>query len=151
MRLKLGRLEHVDALLVLAAHEFRLEELRGEHFALCVGDNACTHAEHVRVVVEAGEFAGGEVATDGSADALVLVCRHAHADPGTADEDTAVRFLAGNLVADLVGEDRVVAGFRGIGTHVEDFVALVFQKLDEFFLVFECGVVAADGDGLEHD
>ena len=149
--LKLCRLEHVDALLVLAAHEFRLEELGSENFALRVGDDACPHAENVRVVVEAREFAGGEVADDCRADALVLVGGHAHADARTADEDTAVRFLAGNLVADLVGKYRVVARFRRIGAHVEDFVALAFQKLDEFFLVFESGVVAADSDGLEHD
>lgn len=115
---KLGRFEHVDALLVLAAHEFRFEELRGENFALRVGDDARTHAEHVRVVVEAGELAGGEVATDGGADALVLVGSHAHADARTADEDTAVGFLARDLVADLVGENRVVARFRGVGAHV---------------------------------
>ena len=135
---------------MLAAHEFRFEELGGENFALGVGDDAGSHAEHVRVIVETREFAGGEVAYDCRTDALVLVRGHAHADARAADEDSAVGFLASHLVADLVRKNRVVARFRGVRSHVKDFVALAFQKLDELFLVFERGVVAADSDGLEH-
>ncbi len=135
---------------MLAAHEISFEELLGDLLAELVRDDARAHAEHVSVVVEACELAGLQVAANGCANAFALVCGHAHSDARSANENAAVGFLSDHFVADFVCVNRVVAGVGGVRSHVEHGVALLLEVVLELVLVFDGGVIAADGDGLEH-
>ena len=82
------------------------------------GDEGCGQAQHVGVVVVAGQGSHGGRAAQGGADALPPVGRNAHAQTGKADEDRAVRPPVYHSLAGRVGKLGVVAGCFGIRADV---------------------------------
>ena len=71
-------------------------------------DYALTEAENVCVVVLTRKSCREHVGAASGTNALVLVCRHRHADTGSADQNTELAFARENFFASGMCIDRIV-------------------------------------------
>ncbi|EPY42074.1 ribose 5-phosphate isomerase B [Angomonas deanei] len=111
-----------------------------------------SHAEHVGIVVLAGEGGGDVVVAEGGTDTIHLIRGHGHPNTSPADEDTFLRLPAGHLGADGSSEVGVVDGVPGGGAEVVDLDILPSggDHLDEGVLDVEGGVIAGEGNLTRH-
>ena len=93
-----------------AALECRMQECFEDFQCKPLADHARTHAQDVCVIVQARESGAVWLCAGCRTDAAVLVCGHAHADAGAAEQNALFRFAALYHCADLFGDDRIIAG-----------------------------------------
>ena len=104
-------------------------------------------AQHVAVVVAAGDLRVVGREAVGGAHALVAVGRHADADAGAADEHAALDLARRHQLGDLVAVHRVVhRDVFGVGADVDDLVPEGAQTAHDGLLECEPTVVGTGGD-----
>ena len=104
-------------------------------FALLLGGyKAVTSLSNIGIIVETGELGGENIGAAGCADALDLVGSHAHANAGTAAENTQIRVSFGQVFAGFFGIYRIVAACGGIGAHIGNGVAFRGEESDQSLL-----------------
>ena len=136
--------------LVAAALKLGVEEdvhqLAGEAGA----DDAATHAQGVGVVVAAGILAAEAVRAAAGTDALDLVCGHADAHTGAAEQQCLAALAAHHGVAGRQSHVRVVHAGGAVGAEVDVLQPqLVQMGLDGLFQ-FKSAVVGGKCDGFRH-
>lgn len=126
--------------------ESRGEE-RGENFfGEADANDARTDAEHVRVVVRAGETSRVHVVTQRRAYATYLVGRHLLSLPAATEHDADVGFPIAYRPANLGTDRRIVNGGSAVRADVVDDVPVARQYRDEVLLQFKAGVIGANRD-----
>ena len=108
------------------------------------GDNSCTHAKNVRIVVLTGHLSGILVAAKSRADSGMLVSRDRNADTRAANKDSAGALALSYLGAKSVNGNGIVTAFGGVSTLVDKGVALCLKVLDKLILVLKSCVVTRD-------
>ena len=88
--------------------------------------------QDVCIVVAAGHLGGEAVTTQGTADALHLICGHGHADAGAAAEDPLFRFAGGDGLRHQRRIDGIVAAGLGIRAEVSEGNAPLRQVLLDY-------------------
>ena len=129
--------------------KLRAEECVNAFFGGFHSDNSGTQDQDVHVVVFDALVSRIGIVTQARADAANLVRSHTRAYAAAADENAAFRLSRNDSAADFFREIGVVDGRRGICSHIENLVALLFQILDHRLFQFVPCVVTANDD--EHE
>jgi len=127
-----------------AALEFGLKEC--VYKCECCAESYYTRAEakHVCIVVKAGELSAVGLGAASRTDTMVFICRHGHADSGAADKNAELVRSVLDPCADLVSDNRIIAGCGGVNSDVGDVISFVTKV--SYYLVFHIGsrVIAAN-------
>jgi len=108
-------------------------------------DDAGAQNEHVHVVMLDALVGGVRVVTESGANPAKLVGCDAGPNAAATDEYAAFRLAVEHRAADFLGEVGIVDGGRGVGTDIENLVALLLETLDdELFQIEPCVVTTYD-------
>ena len=106
-------------------------------------DDPGSQHENVHIVVFDTLMGGVGVVTEAGTDSPELVGRHAGTYAASADEHATLGFPIENGASDFLGEVGIVDGGRGVGAHIDNLVALLFQACDDrLFQIVPCMVTA---------
>lgn len=115
------------------------------------GGKGGAEAEDIGVIVFAGHFSHSGVGDEGGADAWELIGGDTHSDTGGTDEDTGVEGSFCDTACDFDGEVRVIDGFWGVATEVDDFgVGAGGEEVLDVLFDFEAAVVGGQTDAKGH-
>ena len=117
------------------------QNLNGESLS----DHTRSHAEHICIIVQAGIFCAVCLRTDCRTDALHLVCRDAHADARSAQQNAGIRFAVLYFFADDLCDLRIITRcFIRSAVHKRDlpFFKICLHDLAQIC----CCVVTSDCD-----
>ena len=118
----------LNAALMPAAVEVRVEEDAEDLLGHSEPEHPRPEAEHVGVVVAPCHLGGEGVVAERAAHAGVAVDRHAHAEPGAADQNAEGGSSALELPGELMGEIRVVDRIGGERTEIPRLSALLLHQ-----------------------
>ena len=90
-------------------------------------DGSCAHAKNVGVIVLSGKFSGEMVAAASCADSFEFVCANAHANSGSANEDSFFTFAGLDCSANFFRINGIIAGSGAVGTEID--ICYCFNKL----------------------
>ena len=108
-------------------------------------DDAGAQNEHVHVVVLDTLVGRVRVVTESGTNPTKLVGCNASPDAAATDQYAAFGLAVEDGAADLFGEVGIVDGGRGVGTDIENLVALLLETLDdELFQIEPCVVTTYD-------
>src|SRR4051794_30263582 len=82
------------------------------------GDKPLTEAEHVGVIVLAGELGAFEAPAEGATDAFDFVCYHRFAVPRTTEHNTALELSTRDPFGGWPNEQRIIHPLTAISTEV---------------------------------
>ena len=105
------------------------------------GHHALAKGNNVGVVVLTAKAGGFEVPAEGAADSPDAIGDDGFAVAGTAENDAALAFAAGNGFSDGTDEQRIVHGGLGESSEIADFMSEFFKELADGFLVLKASVV----------
>ncbi len=132
--------QHIDAVLMASALKLRSDEYFC--YFLCCGDadDSCAHAEHICIIVQAGELGGNGIAAECRADTAMLICRDAHADARAAYEyaEIGTRIYGFANLARIFG---IVYGGIGICAHINAFISHLREHFYQLVFVEIAGMV----------
>ena len=136
----------IDAPLVAAAFERRLEPQRDNLVREPERDDPAAHREDVGIVVLARQARGVEIVAERGADAGDLVGGDLLALPAAAEHDAALGAPLGDRAADREADRRIVHRLLAVRAVIVDGVPEPLQRLLQMFFEQEAGVIGADGD-----
>ena len=137
----------VHSALVASAFEVGLEESGNDVQRLGYGDEVCRQAEHIGVVVLAGELRKALLPAERSTDTLVLIRCHADTVARGADDDTEVVLAFLHGFCQRVSVVGIVATRVGVAAEVLHFGAVVFEEEAHLVLQRKAGMVAGKRNG----
>lgn len=141
-------LDFLDAGDVAAAFEGGGEPGADDGEGLFDGDGALAEGEDVGVVVGAVPDGHLLVPAEAAAHAFDFIGDDGFAVAGAAEDDAVLELAAGDRFGGGANPVGIVAGGVGVGAEVLHGVAVGKEHGFDGFLVFEAGVVGADGDGV---
>ena len=101
------------------------------------------HAKHIGIVVFPAHPSGKGFMTEGGPDSPITVGGHGHADTGAADKNATFTCSTCYLLTDGKGELRLIHGFGGITTHVDNFVLFFLEKGQDHLFQLPASMIAA--------
>jgi hypothetical protein len=134
----------VDAALVAATFEISVEPDADDFERHCFGYWAGADGDAVGIVVLFSHLRGPFVPAEATAHAFDLVGDNGFAVAAAAEHDTVIGFAFCHRLSRRADEVGIVAGLGGVTPAIDDLVATVAQKLDDWRLERETCVVGAD-------
>jgi hypothetical protein len=145
--LRVAELEQLlGSIRVPASVEGRLEEDVQHSLDHLPAREALRKRDDVRVVVAARQLRRVRLGNRGASDARNLVRGHGDAEARAADDDTAVGLTRRDGLPNRVTVLRIVDGRRVVRSVIDYVMSAIAQNLRDAILVFETGVICAEGD-----
>ena len=138
--------DFVDAALVAATFEISIEPDADNLERHCFGNRAGADGDAVGIVVLFSHLRGPFVPAEAAAHAFDLVGNDGFAVAAAAEHDAVIGFAFCHRLSRRADEVGIVAGLGRVAAAIDDLVATVAQKLNDWRLEGETCVVGADGN-----
>ena len=131
----------IDSPLMSSAFKSLSQPGAADHFRNVHTDDTRSKGQNIGVVMPLAERGSIDVRTGADTDAGNLSGRHADADTGSADQDAAVTFAAGNGSGCTASKHRIVAAFTAVGSEILVLQTHFVKQMHDFSLQIHTGMV----------